>query len=96
MATKCNNCGATVPDNATACPYCGNPVTPSQNLSTTNAEDVPVGWMNAISFFVPVAGWVFYFVKRNETPIKAKACAKWAWIGFGVTVFIELLAALFE
>ena len=30
MPYKCNKCGATVPENATICAYCGNAVTPTQ------------------------------------------------------------------
>lgn len=98
MANKCNTCGATVPDNATVCPYCGNAVTPTQpsNELYTAKEDEPSTGLNILSFFVPVAGWIMYFVFRDETPIKAKACSKWAWIGFGIQFVIGFINALLE
>lgn len=97
MANKCNTCGATVPDTATICPYCGNAVTPTQSTNAVSQEeDVPSGGLNVLSFFVPVAGWIMYFVFRDETPIKAKSCSKWAWIGFAVTVGLSIFSALLE
>lgn len=93
MANKCNTCGATVPDNATVCPYCGNAVTPTQpsNVIYTVEEDEPSTELNILSFLVPVAGWIMYFVFRDETPIKAKACSKWAWIGVAVSIGLSIL-----
>ena len=97
MANKCNTCGATVPDNATICPYCGNSVTPMQPAhSNFREEDAPSGGLNVLSFFVPIAGWIMYFVFRDETPIKAKSCNKWAWIGFGISAFFWIIGAFFE
>lgn len=43
-----------------------------------------------LSFLIPLAGWILYFVKRNDTPVKAKACSTWAWIGFVIN-FITLI-----
>ena len=98
MANKCNTCGATVPDNATVCPYCGNAVTPTQpsNVMCTAEEDEPSTGLNILSLFVPLAGWIMYFVFKNDTPIKAKSCAKWAWIGFGISVVFGIIEALLE
>ncbi len=98
MANKCNTCGATVPDNATVCPYCGNAVTPTQpsNVMYTAEEDEPSTGLNILSLFVPLAGWIMYFVFKNDTPIKAKSCAKWAWIGFGISVVFGIIEALLE
>lgn len=95
MANKCNTCGATVPDTATVCPYCGNAVTPLQSNSVfQQEEDKPSGGLNALSFFFPLVGWIMYFVFRKETPTKAKSCSKWAWIGFAVSFFFSIILAL--
>lgn len=91
---KCNTCGATVPDNATICPYCGNAHTPTQLLSNTEVDE-PSTALNLISLFIPFAGWIMYFVFRDEMPNKAKSCSKWAWIGFAIDVGIEIMAVLF-
>ena len=99
MANKCNTCGATVPDNATMCPYCGNAVTPTQpsNAVLSSAdEDEPSTGLNWLSLFIPLAGWIMYFVFKEKSPIKAKSCAKWAWIGFAIDVVYGIFNALVE
>ena len=81
MAYKCNTCGATVPNNATICPYCGNaiaPITSSNNLH--QEEDQPSSGLNILSFIVPIAGWIMYFV---------------FWIGFGVSVILQLFSIIY-
>lgn len=100
MAIKCNTCGATVPDNASICPYCGNAVSSVQpNMAYqqpngANPDDVPSTGLNILSFIIPLAGWIMYFVKKDESPNLARSCSKWAWIGFGVGVFINIISAL--
>ena len=96
MANKCNSCGATIPDAATVCPYCGNSVTPITASYSSNEQDEPSTGLNILSLFVPIAGWIMYFVFKDETPVKAKACAKWAWIGFGISVAFSLLSVMIE
>jgi len=93
MANKCNSCGATVPDSATVCPYCGNAITPVTSHSS-DAEDVSSTGLNVLSFLIPIVGIIMYFVYRDETPIKAKACLKWTLIGFGVSVAFYLLSVM--
>ena len=43
-----------------------------------------------LSFLIPLFGWIYYFAKRKDFPVKAKACSTWAWIGFGVNVLITI------
>ena len=85
----------------TICPYCGNAVTPTQLRAQSNPalqqeEDVPSAGLNLLSLFVPIAGWIMYFVFSDNTPIKAKSCNKWAWIGFGISAFFGIIEALLE
>lgn len=44
-----------------------------------------------LSFLIPLIGWILYFVLRGNTPVKAKACSTWAWIGFGVNVLLMIV-----
>lgn len=92
MANKCNTCGATIPDNATTCPYCGNAVTPTQSYGAE--VDEPSNGLNWLSLLVPIAGLVFFLVFKKDSPIKAKSCGKWALIGLAIEVGIEILFAL--
>lgn len=98
MANKCNTCGATIPDNATTCPYCGNAVTPTRSSNAAYGAEVdePSTGLNWLSLLVPIAGFIMYFVFKKDTPIKAKSCGKWALIGLAIEVAFEILLALFE
>lgn len=48
--------------------------------------------LTVLSFFFPIVGWVLYFVKKDENLEVAKTYAKWAWIGFGIGLVLNVLA----
>lgn len=60
--------------------------------------DVPSGGMNALSFFFPGVGLILYLVWKDQTPVKAKACGKFAIIGaivwVGLSILLTILSAL--
>ena len=45
-----------------------------------------------LSFFIPLVGLILFLVWNNESPRKAKACGKWALIGFITGIVISVLA----
>lgn len=47
-----------------------------------------------LSFLIPLFGWIYYFVKRKDFPVKAKSCCNWAWIGFGANLLISILGGI--
>ena len=67
------------------------PNNPPQYPIQPQYYDNPSTGLNIISFLIPLVGWIMYFSKREHTPNKAKACAKWAWIGFGISCLLEIL-----
>lgn len=108
---QCRFCGGMVSDQAPSCPHCGatlsqgpqGPVYPNQpyqQYSVRNPNDHPDSGLNVLSFFFPYVGWILYFVFKEQTPLKAKSCAKWSWIGFAVavvfTIAVIVLAVLAE
>lgn len=81
----CHQCGKEIPDSSTFCPYCGVALNSMSNQYQTNQQsntqyngekDEPNIGFAILSFFVPIAGIVLYFVWRNEFPKKAKSCLK--------------------
>ena len=46
------------------------------------------------SLLIPIVGWILYFVYKDKDPVKAKSCAKFAWIGFAINLAIILLPSL--
>lgn len=109
---QCKGCGSMISDQASVCPKCGTPVSQSslggqqpayqqvapahQPYASTNAEDTSSIALNVLSFLFPVVGWVLWGMYKATSPIRAKACSKWAWIGFGITCLFYLLCGLAE
>lgn len=87
---QCPECGTMVSDQAANCPKCGMPIA-SNGPCRSVTPDEASGGLDALSFFFPVVGWVLWAIFKSDTPIKAKSCAKWAWIGFGVWVVINTI-----
>lgn len=44
-------------------------------------ESIGVGW-GILAFFIPIAGWIMYFIWKDETPKRASQANTIAWIGF--------------
>lgn len=99
----CKECGTQIPEYAQTCPNCGAPVTkttvqttPTQSYgyepSYALEPDVPSPGLNILSFLVPIAGLILYLVERDKSPIKAKACGKWALISFILGIVISIIA----
>lgn len=64
----------------------------SQKEFVCVAEDnIGVGW-GILAFFIPIAGWIMYFVWKDEYPHKASQANIIAWISF-VLNFICILAS---
>ncbi len=71
----CQNCGQMIDDKAVICVHCGVAV-PSK------ISDSPSTGLKVLCFFFPIIGLILYLVKKDQTPISAKAYGKWALIGF--------------
>ena len=99
----CPQCGAQVEDTARFCPGCGAKLDGGANPNAQAAypayhaapnaaqEEAGAGW-KVLSFFIPLVGLILFLVWNNEAPRKAKACGKWALIGFITGIVISVLA----
>lgn len=85
MAQFCTKCGAQIPDGYTFCPQCGS--------SIKYIEGASVG-LKVLSVLIPLAGWIMYFIFKDENIVKAKDCAKFAWIGFGISFVLGFISGL--
>lgn len=61
---------------------------PAQTSQPTNTDKMYVGII-ILSFFLPIVGWIFYGVEKNNTQ-KAKQAFIAAWVGLGVGMLFEL------
>ncbi|HJF54443.1 MAG TPA: zinc-ribbon domain-containing protein [Limosilactobacillus coleohominis] len=91
----CSHCGAKIDAKAVVCPKCGVPVDGANinNNSTVN-EPNPSAWWGVLGFFLPIIGWILYFVFKNEYPKRAHRCAVSAWWGFGVSFVIGFIGGV--
>lgn len=68
-------------------PGCQNCV----NTQRTDPVKKPVDkWLLAISLLVPLAGFIYFFIKRKSSPTAAKAAGKWAVVGAILQIVIVL------
>lgn len=51
--------------------------------------------MKILSFFIPLAGIILFFVDRDQKPQSAKDCLKFALIAIGVSVALSFIWVLF-
>lgn len=84
----CTNCGAEMADEAVVCVKCG------VSAKTVNENDKPSTGLNILSFFFPLIGLILFLCMKNDTPIKAKKCGKWALIGFIVHIVVTIILSI--
>ena len=82
----CRECGEMISESAPTCPKCGA----SQNTQQANGIKAKTG-ICILSFFIPIVGWVLYFVKKANEPEAAKKYGMWGIIGFVVSIFLNII-----
>ena len=53
-------------------------------------EDLEM-WMKVLSFCIPIAGAVIYFMNKDKAPVKAKSACTMALICFGVGLVLQII-----
>lgn len=62
----------------------------NQNSPQKSNEDLHIG-LKVLSFCIPLAGAIIYFVKKEKEPIAAKSACNLALIGLGVNVALTIV-----
>lgn len=95
----CEYCGTQLEDNDNFCFNCGTKcekIVNNNNYNNyympnnTNIDDQSVFGYNLLSFFIPLIGIILYVSWKQEYPVKAKNCFKWAIIGFIVNLILNM------
>lgn len=98
----CSKCGVALVDGK--CPVCGR-AEASNNSNANNStnqqqpqtiyisgeKDGKNAGYNVLSFFFPIVGLIFYCIWKDQFPIRAKSCGKWALISVIVTVALYII-----
>lgn len=84
---KCEICGSVVSSNVSICPNCGDFI---RNGSKNNGNGLAV-----LSFFIPVLGFILYFVLKNKDSHKAKVLLIGSISGIVVFFVINIVMYLF-
>ena len=66
----------------------------SDYIDEEEDDDKPGCWMNGLSFLVPIAGLIFYFIKKDSQPKSANSYLKWALISFVLGIVCNIILAL--
>lgn len=69
----------------------------NQNYQKPNQsnEDLHVG-LKILSFCIPLAGAIIYFVKKGKEPVAAKSACTLALVGLGVNIGLTLVRLFLE
>lgn len=99
-ASFCPKCGAPIAQSApqqqpepAQQPYNQQPYNqqPANPYPAVQPTDAPSTGLNILSLLFPIVGWILYFVYRDKEPVKAKSCSKFAWIGFGIGLVLNII-----
>lgn len=98
----CSKCGVALVDGK--CPVCGRAEAPNnsnannstnqqqpQTIYISGEKDGKNAGYNVLSFFFPIVGLIFYCIWKDQFPIRAKSCGKWALISVIVTVALYII-----
>lgn len=69
----------------------------NQNYQKPNQsnEDLHVG-LKILSFCIPLAGAIIYFVKKDKEPVAAKSACTLALIGLAVNIVVTIIRLTLE
>ncbi len=87
----CQKCGTQIPTGSQFCPKCG--ARNSESDFSSGSAGASTG-LKIVSFLFPLIGWILYFVYKDDQPVKAGDCAKFAWIGFCVGFVLGFISGL--
>ena len=90
----CSNCGAELHKQAVVCTNCGCAVKQQKNDSNSTI-------FNVISYISPLIGLILYAIYKDDKPIKAQGCKRFALISlvslasvFAISIVFLLLIAI--
>ncbi len=93
----CTKCGKEIHNEAVICPGCGcsTGYNPNENGTYYDPfEDNASVGLCILSFFIPLFGIIYWAIKGNELPHKAKACGVTAIISWVISFIFGIVLAV--
>jgi hypothetical protein len=69
------------------------PPPPPTGGDVKSGEDLNIG-LKILSFCIPLAGLILYFVKKDKEPVAAKSACTWAVVGFSLGIIINVIITI--
>jgi uncharacterized membrane protein YvbJ len=90
----CTKCGKELMDEAVVCPQCGC-ATEAWNVKKAKEQDdeINVG-LCVLSAFLPLFGIIYWIVKNQETPRRARACGITAIASIAVSIVLNIIGTI--
>lgn len=70
------------------------PVRSTNPTQSASLEDGATTGMKVLSFLIPIAGLILFFMDREKKPAAAKEELMWAAIGFGVGIVLSVIMVM--
>lgn len=91
----CPKCGVALVNGK--CPVCGRTENSdnsrnNQTIYIQNGQDGKNVGYNVLSFFFPLVGLIFFCIWKDQFPIRAKECGKWALISVIASTVLTIIA----
>lgn len=92
---SCPNCGNSISDKANQCPKCGIYLqkyaqqTSNKNIDMSGLEWYMWALFLCVGFLIPL---IYYFVKKNNAPVRAKNALTCVWIDFAIWILVLILS----
>jgi len=90
----CTKCGKELMDEAVVCPHCGCATEAWKAKEEKEYDDeISVG-LCVLSAFIPLFGIIYWIVKYQTTPRRAKACGITAIVSFVISIIFNVISSI--
>ena len=88
----CTKCGKELIDEAVVCPHCGC-ATEAWKAKKEYVDEISVGFC-VLAAFIPLFGIIYWIVKYQDTPRRARACGITAIVSIAASIVFNILGSI--
>ena len=87
----CSKCGKEISDDSVFCQHCGCPI---KSKIIKNSDDKPLAILNAVGFFVPLAGLIMNRIIRKSKPLRAQLIGAFSLAGLVLQILLVVFFSI--